>query len=153
MAFSTFSGPVRSGTTRYTTGVTADTIDNTGLMVLSQFVSIDFADATFTAAVLPAGSQILNIFVDTSTLFDAATTVEFGTSSNADEFATSTTVTTAGRHDASANLTSSAINVGSSDIIVQGTVTTTATDGAATVTVVYVQKASNGATAPTAFEN
>lgn len=153
MAFSTFSGPVRSGTTRYTTGVTADTIDNTGLMVLSQFVSIDFADATFTAAVLPAGSQILNIFVDTSTLFDAATTVEFGTSSNADEFATSTTVTTAGRHDASANLTSSAINVGSSDIIIEGTLTTTATSGAATVTVVYVQKASNGATAPTAFEN
>lgn len=153
MAFSTFSGPVRSGTTRYTTGVTADTIDNTGLMVLSQFVSIDFADATFTAAVLPAGSQILNIFVDTSTLFDAATTVEFGTSSNADEFATSTTVTTAGRHDASANLTSSALNVGSSDIIIEGTLTTTATAGAATVTVVYVQKASNGATAPTAFEN
>lgn len=153
MAFSTFEGPVRSGTTRYTTGVTADTIDNTGLMVLSQFATIDFGSTLFIAAVLPAGSQILNIFVDTSTLFDAATSVEFGTSSNADEFATTTTITTAGRHDVSANLTSSAINVGSSDIIIEGSLTTTATDGAATVTVVYVQKASNGATAPTAFQN
>ena len=153
MAFSTFSGPVRSGTTRYTTGVTADTIDNTGLMVLSQFAEIDSSSTLFIAAVLPAGSQILNVYVDTSTLFDAATTLELGISSNADEFVTSTTVTTAGRHDASGNLTASALNVGSSDIIIEGTLTTTATAGAATVSVVYVQKASNGATAPTAFEN
>lgn len=149
MGFSTFSGPVRSGTVRNTTGTTVGSLDNTGLVVLSQSAIVPFSSATATVAVLPAGSQILNIYINTTTLFNAATTVTFGNGTTADLYASSTTITTKARHDASGNLAPDEVdNVGTSDVKVVATLTTTATAGSALMTVVYVQKASNGDEVP-----
>ena len=149
MSFSTFSGPVRSGTVRYTTGTTVGSIDNTGVSVLMQSAVVPYSSATATVAVLPAGSQILNIFVDTTTLFNSATTVTFGDGTTAALYASATTITTAARHDASANLVPSAIvNVGSTDVKVVATLSGSATAGTATITIVYAQKASNGSETP-----
>lgn len=152
MAFSTFEGPVRSGTVRYTTGVTEGQIANVGLMVLAQSNEID-SSAISTAAVLPAGSQIISVFIDTTTLFNAATTVEFGTIADPNKYVTTSTITSVGRVDASSGITADAMNVGTTDVVVLASLTGTATAGAATVTVVYLQKASDGASAPTATQN
>ena len=61
MSFSTFSGPIRSGTQRYNPG------RNTGLAVLTQSATIDMAGVALTSAApvqdlftLPAGSKILS---------------------------------------------------------------------------------------------
>ena len=75
MSFSTFSGPIRTGTVRYTTGSTSGTVDNTGVCQLSQSIQIGTASkvataGTYTIGWLPAGSQILNIDIDTCTAFD-----------------------------------------------------------------------------------
>jgi hypothetical protein len=149
MGFSTFSGPIRSGTVRNTTGTTVGSLDNTGVAVLMQSAVVPFSSASSTVAVLPAGSQILNIFVDTTTLFNAATTVTFGNGTTADLYASSTTITTAARHDVSDNLAPAEVdNVGTTDVKVVATLTTTATAGSAVMTVVYAQKASNGAEVP-----
>ena len=54
MSFSTFSGPIRAGTVRYTTGTTVGSIDNTGVVVLSQTAPLALTTGT-PGIVLPAG--------------------------------------------------------------------------------------------------
>jgi len=143
MSFSTFSGPIRSGTVRYGSG------ENCGVAVLVQTKALPAAAGATTVAVLPAGSQILDIIVDTTTVFNAATTLKIGTSSNDDEFVTSTTITTAGRNDLSSTYQPlTFINIGTSDVAVIATTAGTAATGAARVTIMYAQKASNGAEDP-----
>lgn len=143
MSFSTFSGPIRSGTIR------EGSANNCGVAVLVQTKALPAAAGATTVAVLPAGSQILDIIVDTTTVFNAATTLKIGTSSNDDEFVTSTTITTAGRNDLSSTYQPlTFINVGTSDVAVIATTAGTAATGAARVTIMYAQKASNGAEDP-----
>ena len=143
MSFSTFSGPIRSGTVRYGTG------ENCGVAVLVQTETLPAAAGATTVAVLPAGSQILDIIVDTTTVFNSATTLVIGTSTNDDEFVTSTTITTAGRNDLSSTYQPlTFINVGTEDVPVIATTAGSAATGAARVTIMYAQKASNGAEDP-----
>ena len=73
MAFSTFTGPVRSGTVKNTTGTTLGTIDNTGLVVLSQSAALGLA--TTTPFVIPAGTQIMDIYIDVTTTFTTSSMV------------------------------------------------------------------------------
>jgi hypothetical protein len=143
MSFSTFSGPIRSGTIR------EGSANNCGVAVLVQTKALPAAAGATTVAVLPAGSQILDVIVDTTTVFNAATTLKIGTSSNDDEFVTSTTITTAGRNDLSSTYQPlTFINIGTSDVAVIATTAGTAATGAARVTIMYAQKASNGAEDP-----
>ena len=143
MSFSTFSGPIRSGTIR------EGSANNCGVAVLVQTKALPAAAGATTVAVLPAGSQILDVSVDTTTVFNAATTLKIGTSSNDDEFVTSTTITTAGRNDLSSTYQPlTFINIGTSDVAVIATTAGTAATGAAHVTIMYAQKASNGAEDP-----
>lgn len=65
MGFSTFSGPLRSGTERYGAG------RNTGVAVLTQAKTINMAGVALTSAppvqnlfTLPAGSKIISIIAD-----------------------------------------------------------------------------------------
>ncbi len=151
MSFSTFSGPVRSGTVRYGSG------ENTGLVVLSQSATLPAAPGTKTVAVLPAGSQILNVIVDTTTQFNAATTLKLGDGTTADKYMTAATITGA---NATNNrilqsvidaqlVTGELVNIGTSDVtLVATTTSSTATAGAATVTIQYVQKAADGSEVP-----
>jgi len=108
MAFSTFTGPVRSGTVRWTTGTTPGTIVNTGLMLLAQDIvvpasALSTAGDTYIAAMLPAQSQIYNIVIDTLNVFSftggAAPTlsIELGSAASGTEFVASVDVTAAGR--------------------------------------------------------
>jgi len=82
MSFATFSGPLRSGTVKEGAGM------NTGLVVLTQ--SYDSGNLTGTttgnydvaAMVLPAGAQIISIFVDqVVAATTGTTTISAGTAS------------------------------------------------------------------------
>ena len=149
MAFSTFTGPVRSGTVRNTTGTTLGTIDNTGVVVLSQTANLGLT--TSAPFVLPAGSQILNIFIDVTTTFTTGATLAVGNSTTAAAYVTAITTPPAGRQaltSTSAQLTAFS-NVGTTDMQVLVTMAgTTATAGAGFITIVYVQKTSSGTEVP-----
>lgn len=150
MGFATHLGPWGTGTVKDTTGTTAGTIRNVGLSVLSQATPLAAGAAATTVAVLPAGSQILNIYINTTTLFNAATTLTIGDGTTANKYLTSTTITSVGLISADAgNLVNTEINnIGTSDVLVTATLGGSAVTGNATITVVYVQKASNGAANP-----
>ena len=150
MGFATHLGPWGTGTVKDTTGTTPGTIRNVGLMVLSQATPLAAGAAATTVAILPAGSQILNIYVNTTTLFNAATTLTIGDGTTANKYLTSTTITSAGLiSTAGGNLVNTEIdNIGTSDVLVTATLGGSAVTGNATITVVYVQKASNGTANP-----
>lgn len=150
MGFATHLGPWGTGTVKDTTGTTAGTIRNVGLSVLSQATPLAAGAAATTVAVLPAGSQILNIYINTTTIFNAATTLTIGDGTTANKYLTSTTITSVGLISADAgNLVNTEINnIGTSDVLVTATLGGSAVTGEATITVVYVQKASNGAANP-----
>ena len=149
MAFTTFSGPVRAGTVQNTTGTTAGYIDNTGVVVLVQSAALPAVAGTTIVAVLPAGAQILDIQVDTTTVFNSATTLVIGDGTTANKYVTSTTITTAGRDDTSATKQwLQFINIGTSDVTLVATTAGSAATGDAWVTITYAQKTSSGAENP-----
>ena len=72
MASSTFSGPIKAGTIRETTGTTLGTnVKNTGQVVMAQSNNITQASGA-TTIVIPANSQILEITVFVTTVWDGA---------------------------------------------------------------------------------
>lgn len=149
MAFSTFTGPVRSGTVKNTTGTTLGTIDNTGVVSLVQSASL--ALTTSTPAVLPAGAQILDILIDVTTTFTTSATLAVGDGTTVDKYVTAITTPAAGRQAitfSGAQLTAMS-NIGTSDVAVTVTMAgTTAIVGAGLITIRYAQKTSAGAEAP-----
>jgi hypothetical protein len=149
MAFSTFTGPVRSGTIKNTTGTTIGSIDNTGCVVLSQTASL--ALATSVPAVLPAGAQIVNIFIDVTTTFTSGATLAIGDGTTVDKYVTAITTPAAGRQTitfSAAQLTA-INNIGTSDVKLTITMAgTTAVAGAGFITIGYVQKTSAGSEVP-----
>jgi len=149
MAFSTFTGPVRSGTVKNTTGTTLGTIDNTGVVSLVQSASL--ALDTKVVAVLPAGSQILDILIDVTTTFTTSSTLAVGDGTTVDAYVTAITTATAGRQAitfSGAQLTAMS-NIGTSDVAVTVTMAgTTAIVGAGLITIRYAQKTSTGAEVP-----
>ena len=163
MGFASHLGPWRLGTVKDTTGTTAGTIQNMGCTTVVQSAAIAYTTTSAaTVAVLPAGSQITNIFVDVTTAFNSGTnnviTIQTsGGSSLATVTATAANITT-GRATVvlTAAQMATILNVGATDLIVQAVFAgtgTAATTGAATVTIQYVVRNSDGAQAPTAFQN
>ena len=166
MAFSTFSGPVRSGTVRWTTGTTPGTIVNTGLMLLAQDIvvpasTLSTAGDTYIAAMLPAQSQIYNIVIDTLNVFSftggAAPTlsIELGSAASGTEFVASVDVTAAGRLVAVPSVLTNWANVNAAtpgsetDVPVYlstviGGAPTAIASGDLLITVVYLQKGPYG---------
>lgn len=149
MAFSTFTGPVRSGTVKNTTGTTLGTIDNTGLVVLNQSTTLGLA--TTTPFVLPAGAQIQDIYIDVTTTFTSGATLAVGDGTTVDKYVTAITTPAAGRQAitySGAQLTAM-YNIGTSDVQITVTMAgTTAVAGAGYITIEYVQKTSSGAEVP-----
>ena len=95
MSRTTFSGPVKSGTNRYAP------YQNVGTTVLSQSVPFTF-DATLVQNVtfyVPAGSKILNVFVDVITGYNSATsaTLTAGKTSAGTEYVSGVNVKTTAR--------------------------------------------------------
>lgn len=144
MAFTTFSGPLRTGTVKEGAG------RNTGVAVLSQTATLGLT--TSAAFILPAGSQIIDINIDITTLYTSGATMAIGDGTTAAKYVTAITTPAVGRQ--SITLTAAQIaawaNIGTSDVPITVTMAgTTATAGDGILTVVYAQKTSAGASNPT----
>lgn len=164
MSFSSFSGPIRTGTVNWTTGSTPGTVSNTGLVVLSQSFTVDAAllDTGATnpmAFMLPAYSQLLSISMDTAAAFTftggtTAVSVGLGATTATDDFAAATDVTSPGSAPfPTLPATWLDVNVASgttTDVPVYANITytggspATIPTGLAVVTITYVQKGPYG---------
>ena len=146
MATTTFSGPVKAGTIKNTTGTTVGTdVTNVGSVVMAQSAVIDIigaASADQVVATIPANSQIIDVVLNVTTVNNdgGAATVSVGTSGDANAFIDGQNVkalaTTRGTLDTEAT------DVGSSDIQVLADFSGAngdGTTGAATATVLYIQ--------------
>lgn len=154
MGFATHLGPWLLGTVKNTTGSTAGTIRNMGATVVSQSADVVYGTLTGTAFVLPAGAQVTDVKVVTTTVFSAATTCKL--SIGGTDFTTNGTVTSVGSTALAANATTPGgwLNVGSTDAIVTYTLAgTSLTTGAATIVISYVVRGSDGVANPTTFQN
>lgn len=154
MGFATHLGPWLLGTVKNTTGTTAGTIRNTGCTVVSQSANVVFGTLTGNLITVPAGSQIVDVKVVTSTVFSAATTAVL--SIGGVDFTTTGTVTDVGSVALGANATTPGgwLNVGSTDATIVYTLAGAAlTTGAATIVVTYAVRNSDGGQYQTAFNN
>ena len=153
MAFSTFSGPLRSGTNREGPG------RNTGLVVLTQSYDtgvVTAAPVNVDAAlgILPQGAQIINILVDQVVVPGGSSTsaVAVGSTLGGAELLPSVTTTAGGRFTGTLTATTQLAWQTSTSadtlIFVRYTVGTAAGVGRAIITVVYVQRAPNGTQNP-----
>jgi hypothetical protein len=145
MASSTFSGPIKAGTIRETTGTTLGTnVKNTGQVVMAQSNNITQASAA-TTIVVPANSQIIEITVYVTTAWTgAATTFGVGTTASATAF-TAASAAAGGTigivsitPSTDATRTGAFIDVGTSDVKIAVTSTNTGA-GVGVITVRYVQ--------------
>jgi hypothetical protein len=95
MGTTTFSGPIKAGTIKETTGTTLGTdVQNTGFvqMVQSKSVSTIGATANTTVATIPGNSQITNVTLDVIIVNNdgTAATVSVGTAANGTAFIAAT---------------------------------------------------------------
>lgn len=161
MAFTTFSGPLRSGTQRYG-GVTTM---NVGLPVLTQTATVPFSAMTTAPSAqnlftLPAGSKILDFMVEKTTAISggsvSAVNTTFGKAGTANAYMTSIDIGLTAAQTASATVDAAMVssatnNIGTSDVTVTGTftaVTGNPTAGTAVVTIRYIQRAEDGSSTP-----
>jgi len=166
MSFSTFSGPIRSGTQRYGAGM------NTGLPLLTQSATINMNGVALTSAspavnlfTLPAGSKILSFRFEKTVILagNSISQVAAIVGNAADDNQYLETVNLAVAAGVAAQATVDAgmqvddcNNIGTTDVLLQAKFAATtgnATSGQIVVTVQYIQRADNGAQAPTAFQN
>ena len=171
MGFATHLGPWLLGTIKNTTGTTVGTIRNTGATLVSQTFKKDYTGqaasaTTDTVCVLPAGAQIVNIFVDTLVAFTGSTAANMtlGDGTTANLYWASSDITAQGRL-ANTNAASKLANwcgaattaspngagVGSTDVKVIATLTPTVaavTAGTVQYTVVYAVANSDGSQVP-----
>ena len=156
MAFSTFSGPLRAGTVREGTVAAGR---NTGLVVLSQ----SFDTGVVTAGVgnvdtqignLPQGAHIVDIVVDQVVVpgGTSTSTVSVGTTSGGSQLMAAVATTAGGRFrgatTAATQLAWLTSNTADTPLWVRYAVGAAAGVGRAVITVLYVQRAENGAQNP-----
>jgi hypothetical protein len=148
MGTTTFSGPIKAGTIKETTGTTiGENVQNTGFvqMIQSKSVTLSGATANTQVGVIPANSQIVNVFLDVIVVANDtnAATVSVGTDANATAYIASSNAKVTGRTSAvNAAIVASFSDVGTSDSNVVAVFTGTdgdGTTGEAIVTVQYVQ--------------
>jgi hypothetical protein len=153
MGFSTFSGPIRSGTVREGAG------ENTGLVMLTQsydtgVVTAGVGNVDAPLGILPAGSQIVNILVDQVVVpgGSSTSTISVGSTSGGAELSAAVVTTAGGRFTGTATaatqLAWQTSTSADTPVFVRYAVGVAAGVGRAIVTVVYVQRASNGAQQP-----
>ena len=158
MGFSTFSGPIRSGTQRY------GAADNTGLAVLAQsydtgVVTAGVGNVDAQLGILPAGSQIVNILIDQVVVpgGSSTSTISVGNTSGGAELSAAVATTAGGRFagttTAATQLAWQTSTTADTPVYVRYAVGTAAGVGRAIITVVYVQRASDGAQNPTVYQN
>jgi hypothetical protein len=157
MGFSTYSGPLRVGTVPATTGTTAGTLRNTGVLQLVQTFTLGFASInaglTGRAFVLPAGSILHSLTFFTTATFSGATTIKL--TIGATDITGVTTVTGPANPTAMTGATASNAvtalwnNVGATDALINYTATGSGlSTGSVTIVCVYAQRAPDGSSAP-----
>ena len=146
MATTTFSGPIKAGTIKDTTGTTLGSdVKNVGFTVMAQSAAItQSTTAAATGIVIPANSQILEATVFVTTAFDNTATLSIGTTSSSNELATAVAVSTANVIKLASQATipdaDAWEDVGATDVeIYVDSSATTADAGVGTLTVTYVQ--------------
>jgi hypothetical protein len=154
---------------------TGVSVANTGTTIVSQTFKRDYTGTTvaapsvLTIACLPAGAQILDIYVDTLVAFTGSTLANLiiGKTGTTNAFWATSDITTAGRlATTNANLANWAgaastaapagIGIGPTDVLVLATLSPTAatvTAGTVQYTIVYAVKNSDGAPAQSTFNN
>ncbi len=137
MGTTTFSGPVKAGTIRE--GASA----NVGTLVCAQSAAItELAANTESAIVIPANSQIINMYVLVQTAWDGGTnTIDVGTSADPDLFCDGMPATAVGNHRVTAAYTGTEANwkdVGTSDVTVYYD-SVAGGNGVGVLTVEYIQ--------------
>jgi len=146
MGTTTFSGPVKAGTIKDTTGTTLGSdVKNVGFVVMAQSAIADIIGASHlnqVIATIPANSQITDVVLNVTTVNNdsGAATVSVGTIADANAFINAANVKALGT--TYGTLDTEATDVGSTDIQVVADFTGAsgdATTGAATVTVKYLQ--------------
>ena len=147
MGTTTFSGPVKAGTIRETTGTTVGSdITNVGFVEMSQSKSITLSGTSANTAVgvIPANSQITDVTMDVIIAGDDtnAATLSVGTSANGTAMIAATTAKTIARTRPIAAAIPALADVGTTDANVIAQFTATDGDGSVgegVVTVSYIQ--------------
>ena len=153
MGFSTFSGPIRSGTVR------EGAAENTGLVMLTQsydtgVVTAGVGNVDAQIGILPTGSQIVNILVDQVVVpgGTSTSTVSVGSTSGGSDLMAAVVTTAGGRFTGTATaatqLAWQTSTTADTPVFARYAVGVAAGVGRAIITVVYVQRASNGAQQP-----
>ena len=145
MANTTFSGPIRAGDIRDTTGTTLGVdVANVGQVVMAQSAALTQASGA-TNIVVPANSQIVEITIYVTTAWDGvASTMGVGTTALATKFTAASAVAggTVGivsvTPGTDATRTGAFIDVGSTDVKIAVTSTNTG-NGVGVITVRYIQ--------------
>jgi len=120
MGTTTFSGPLKAGPTKDTTGTTLGTdVKNTGFVIMAQSARVDVVGptATTTVATLPPGAQVTNVSLNVFQAGgnSAGATVVMGTSTADDTFLGSSSIA------AITNIRSSAMGTASINVGTGGT--------------------------------
>ena len=148
MATTTFSGPIKAGTIRNTTGTTLGSdIKNTGQVVMSQTFAADLSSgaiaADTTTVVIPANSQIIDIVLDQITAANTTTNYSVGDTVGgaASLLNTYASGTTAGRKYPTTEAGGALAweDVGSADIRLTVTSSAVTTSGEIRFTILYAQ--------------
>ena len=146
MGTTTFSGPVKAGTIKDTTGTTLGSdVKNVGFVVMAQSAIVDIQGASHlnqVIATIPANSQITDVVLNVTEVNNdsGAATVSVGTIADANAFIDAANVKALGT--TYGTLDTEATDVGTTDIQVVADFTGASGDastGAATVTVKYLQ--------------
>lgn len=159
MTFSTFSGPLRSGTVKEGTG------ENTGVVQLARSATVGFAAMTTSPTAqalctIPAGSKIIRFNVEVVTAISGGSVTNvgltFGDSGTANKYVTTFNTGTSAAKVAQATIDAAmqvaqTNNIGTSDVTLYGTFTAAGgnpTAGSIVVTVEYLQRSSDGGQVP-----
>jgi|TARA_A100000172_G_scaffold59723_1_gene39217 hypothetical protein len=146
MATTTFSGPIKTGTIRDTTGTTVGTdVANVGFVVMAQSAVPNITGASQLnqrMAIVPANSQIVDVILNVTTVGNdgGAATISVGTAADANAFLDG--INTKALGTTHGTLDTEATDVGTTDLEVLADFTGAngdGTTGVATVTVMYIQ--------------
>ena len=148
MATTTFSGPIKTGTIKQTTGTTVGTdMKNTGQVVMAQTTAIDLSGGAISAdatdMIIPANSQLIDIVFDVITAASETTDISVGqVGGSAIQYVNAYTIgTTAGRHYPTTDAGGASVweDIGNSDVRMNVSNSAGTTAGEVRLTVLYQQ--------------
>ena len=146
MGTTTFSGPIKAGSIKDTTGTTVGSdVANVGSVVMAQSAVLDIIgedSLNQQVAVIPANSQIVDVILNVTTVNNDSGTATVSVGTDADDNAFLSLVNVKALGTTRGTLDTEATDVGATDIYVYADFVAGTEDGstgAATATVLYIQ--------------